>query len=256
MIRTCCAASLFIALLLLQACAGVPNGPQPGFLGGNINFKPADDNSGAMVYRKPGLTRADIRKYDAFIIEPVTIYISPESPYKGIFPDELKAIADYFRDQAVKDLEPTYQVVTKPGPNVVRIRAAIVNMKRQNPVHPYEFTPVGFAFAAAKDATGVDAVTREKVLAGQSYIMSAAIEVGFYDSTTGELLGAYWDQKTVSDNKRALEGGATWGQVREALDDWAAKLRHRLDHAHGVDCRRRGRAPRGHEANGTRRSVL
>jgi hypothetical protein len=213
----------------LQGCA-TPAGDRSGFLPPNVAFGPAPDGSGAEVYRRPGLTRAEAARYTRFMIDPVMIWYSPQSDFKGIFPDELKAITDYFRATAVRHLQDRYPVVAEPGPGVVRIRTAIVDMYRENPVHLYQFTPVGLALTAVKEATGLDDITRERVLSGNSYIIAATIEVGFYDSATDELLGAFRASQRAGPARREA-GGATWGQVKATLDAWAQKLRTRVDAA-------------------------
>ena len=108
------------------------------------------------------------------MIDPVMVWYSPQSDYKGIYPDALKAIT------------------------------------------------------GVKEATGLDAITRDRVAAGNSYIIAATIEVGFYDSTTNQLLGAYRDSARADPIRREA-GGATWGQVKAALDAWAKKPRARVD---------------------------
>jgi hypothetical protein len=164
------------------------------------------------------------------MIDPVLVWYSPQSDYKGIFPDELKAMTDYFRATAVGALQDRHAVVAEPGPGVVRIRAAIVEMHRENPVHLYQFTPVGLVLTGVKEAAGMDEITRTRVAAGASYIIAATIEVGFYDSASNELLGAYRDGARVAPDRQAA-GGATWGQVKAQLDAWANKLRQRVDAA-------------------------
>lgn len=221
---------LCIAFSLLGAGCATTTTDQSGFLGRTLDFAPAPDGSGAMVYRRPGLTRAEAQKYTRFIIDPVMIWYAPTSDYKGIFPDELKAITDYFRSTAVNELKSRHAVVTEPGPGVVRIRAAIVDMHRENPVHLYQFTPVGLVLTGVKEASGMDDITRARVAAGNSYIISGTIEVGFYDSVSNELLGAFRDSTRVGP-ERQQAGGATWGQVKEQLDAWARKLRARVDAA-------------------------
>jgi Protein of unknown function (DUF3313) len=217
------------AALGLHGCA-TTTGDQSGFLGRTVDFEPAPDGSGALVYRRPGFKPGEGAKYTRFMIDPVLVWYSPQSDYKGIYPDELKAITDYFRTATVGQLQDRYPVVAEPGPDVVRIRAAIVDMHRDNPIHLYQFTPVGIVFTGVKEATGLDAITRDRVAAGNSYIISATIEVGFYDSTTNQLLGAYRDSARANPMRQEA-GGATWGQVKSALDAWAKKLRARVDAA-------------------------
>jgi hypothetical protein len=223
--RFACTLALFA--LIATGCATGPV-DQSGFLGRTLDFQPAPDGSGAFVYRKPGITSAQGRSYTRFIVDPVMVWYSPQSDYKGIFPDELKGMTDYFRAAAISQLKARYAVVDDPGPGTLRIRAAIVDMHRENPVHLYQFTPVGLALTGAKQVAGLDEVTRERVLAGNSYIISAAIEVGFYDSMTNELVAAFRDAARVSP-QRLEAGGATWAQVQAQLELWAKKFRARVD---------------------------
>lgn len=222
-----------VFVLALAGCGAMPastGDSSSGFLPRDLAFQPAPDGSGAMVYRKAGLSQAEARKYTRFIVDPVMIWYSPQSDFKGIYPDELKAITDYFRTEAIRELQGRYAVVSDAGAGTLRIRAAIVDMHRENPLHLYQFTPVGLALTGVKEAAGFNEITRERVLAGNSYIIAATIEVAFFDSTTGELLGAYRDSARVGPQRQA-DGGATWGQVKSQLDLWAKKFRARVDAA-------------------------
>jgi hypothetical protein len=222
---------LVLALVAgLAGCAAAPTSEHSAFLGRTLDYQSAPDGSGALIYRKPGFKPGDGARYKRFMIDPVLVWYSPQSSYKGIYPDELKAITDYFRTTTVAHLQDRYPVVAEPGPDVVRIRAAIVDMHRENPIHLYQFTPVGLVLTGVKEATGLDDITRERVAAGNSYIIAATIEVGFFDSTTNELLGAFRDSSRASPARRDA-GGATWGQVKAGLDAWAQKLRARIDEA-------------------------
>jgi hypothetical protein len=220
-----------LGILVTAVCAGcaTPAADSSGFLGRQLDFGPAPDGNG-YVWRKPGLTRADAQKYTRFMIDPVLVWYSPQSNYQGIFPDELKAITDYFRAEAIRELQGRYAVVSDAGTGTLRIRAAIVDMHRENPLHLYQFTPVGLALTGVKEAAGVNDITRERVLAGNSYIIAATIEVAFFDGTTGALLGAYRDSARVGPQRQAA-GGASWGQVKSQLDLWAKKFRARVDAA-------------------------
>lgn len=231
-------AALLCALIAASGCATTGSDP-PTFLGDHLDFKPAPDGSGVMIYVEPGLTVARVDEYQRFMIDPVAIWYSDDSEYRGIYPEELKAMADYFSQAAVRALQDRYPVVTKPGPDVMHIRAAFTGMKRRQPFHAYELVPVGLVFTAARDLSGANAITREKVLQHNSYIIEATIEVGFFDSVSNELLGAFWQTRDARPEHGEQNQGATWGQVKAALDAWAEELRHRLDNAHDAPSARR-----------------
>lgn len=65
-----------------------------GFFEDYPAFEPDADRKGALVYRKAGL---DLKPYTKIMIDPVEIWIAPDSKYKGIKPDDMKILADTFR---------------------------------------------------------------------------------------------------------------------------------------------------------------
>lgn len=80
--------------------------------------------------RKPGIDRGSYRKV---IIEPITVFVSPDSEYKGLEAADLQAIADGFREAMSKALAPDVAVVTEHGPGVLRMRAALSNVMLKKP---------------------------------------------------------------------------------------------------------------------------
>ncbi|MGB5306861.1 MAG: DUF3313 family protein, partial [Gammaproteobacteria bacterium] len=83
------------------------------------------DRPGAMIWIKEGF---DGTQYTKLMIEPVTIFIADDSEYKGLNADELKVMADGFRESLTKALEPDVPVVSQPGAGVLYVRAAISNV--------------------------------------------------------------------------------------------------------------------------------
>jgi uncharacterized protein (DUF2235 family) len=65
--------------------------------------------------------------------------------YKGMKPDDMKAIADSLRENVASELRAAgYEIVDKPGPNVMYVRMAVGDLmlqKRKRPILAY--TPVG-----------------------------------------------------------------------------------------------------------------
>ncbi len=125
-------------------------------------------------------------KYTSIMIDQPEMFVSPDSKYKGVKPDDLKALADELRDRFREEFEKSgkYKVVEKPGANVVYLHIAISDLKLQKKKRPVlAYTPVGAvvhgARKLAKDMT-------EKI-----DLKYASIEVEVMDSVTNEPLGAY-----------------------------------------------------------------
>ena len=113
-------------LVLVGAGAAVhADHHQSGFLDDYSQLKPDEGRKGGMVYRKEG---ASLAKYDKIALAPIEIWLSPTSKYEGLSPDELKALADAFATEVVKQLEPTYPVVGTAGDGVLQVRIAIANI--------------------------------------------------------------------------------------------------------------------------------
>ncbi len=228
-----------LLLSLLVGCASQSNTTDTShddqFFGQHVDFKPATNGSGE-VYRSGALSPEKLAQYDSFIVDPVMIWYSDKSDYQGIFPDELKAISDYTRAAIEKDLGANFKIVTTPGPKTLRVRVAITNMLRRKPANPLDFIPIGAVVYGVKEAAGANEPTRKKVDKGYSYIIYATIEGGIYDSDSGALLGAYKDTAKTErgDSKEAInqEKGATWGQVKSAINSWAAELAEKINAAH------------------------
>ncbi len=189
-------------------------------------FETDADRKGALVYRKAGV---DLKKYTKVMIDPIEIWISPKSKYKGIKPDDLKVIADTFRKSIIDALEPTYPVVNKTGPDVLGIRIAITNVyitKKKRGLLGY--TPIGFVVS-----TGI------KAIGDNMSLKEAVIEAELLDSQSNERLGALIDQQSKTAKKKssfsAVKKGATsWEEIEMTLKFYAERFRGRMDKDHGM----------------------
>jgi hypothetical protein len=107
-------------------------------------------------------------------------------------------------------------IVSEPGPDVLRVRTAIVDLKQSRPVLSgiSSVTPVGVGInilrkGAADSWTGSGATTAEMIV---------------LDSMTNEVLGAGEDNMSAGLTERFSE----WGSVEEAFDFWGERLAKRL----------------------------
>jgi len=148
-----------------------------GFLDDYGILKPNAEVKGDYNYRKEGVT---ISKYPNVIIEPVEIWLDPESTYKGVSPDMLKEMTEEFRNIMIKNLVGTVNWVFEPGEGVMSLRIAITNVYAKKPKKSIlSYTPIGLVAGGVKKAAGTNYSLTNAVMEGE---MS--------DSVTGELLGA------------------------------------------------------------------
>lgn len=223
--------SVVVAIgLLSTGISGAKSDVQySGFLENYPDFKPDEDRKGALTYRVPGY---DLKPYSKIILAPVEIWIAPDSKYKGIKPDELKALADAFRQAIIAELEPTYPVVSKPGPDVLGIRVAITNLKMTKKKRGLlGYTPVGLVVSAGA-----------KRLGSNMSLEDAAIEAEVLDSQTNKRLGAIIDYQSKTGKKKsslnklkATQSGQTsWEKIQQTLQFYAKRFRERMDKDHGI----------------------
>lgn len=166
---------------------------------------------GGMIWEKPGVNRAN---YTRVMIEPITIFISPDSPYKGMSPAELKALSDKFQEVVLKTLEPDVPVVSQPGPGVVYLRPALVDVslaKKKRGLLGY--TPVGLVVVAVADAAGARISLKE-----------ARLEVEALDSVSGERVAVIIDNAPKSTESEQL----SWSSIEKTFAFYAERFKSRL----------------------------
>ena len=85
-------------------------------------LKPMPNMEGVWYWNKPGL---EFKNYDKIFLEDIEIFLAPDSKYKGINANQMKALSDSMRAVMIEALEPEYPVVSKVGPGVLVARIAI-----------------------------------------------------------------------------------------------------------------------------------
>ncbi len=207
-----------LLFILITSFFAVPvvAAPNSGFLDDYSGMKADPDRSGAMVYRKNGVS---LGNYSKIVISPIEIWYHPDTKYKGVSPDEMKVLADAFADILTKELEPEYPVVGSTGKGVLVVRLAITNLKMKKKKRSLlGYMPIGAALTAVQD------------IAGKRIILSdATIEAEMLDGVSGERLGTLVDSLSESVSK---DDKPSWESLNAALIFYAKRFRSRLDAEH------------------------
>jgi len=151
---------------------------------------------------------ADFSKYTKLLSGGLEIYYpeGEETPD----PADLERIRGYFRDAFVSAIGDAYEIVTEPGPDVLKVSAQIVDMK---------ISPGGAVFEPSGRL-------RDVVAHGElTFLMEMS------DSVTGQALARAGDK---SSDISADRDDATWDDVQRAAEYWAGLFRNWLDSALGV----------------------
>lgn len=201
-------------LLLVCACAlFAQSGPASSseFIDDLPELVEDADRAGAMIWLKPGVDRS---VYTRVMVEPVTIFVSPDSKEKGLNADELKALADTFHHALTSTLEPEVPVVSQPGAGVLYLRTALVDVKFAKKKRGLlGYTPVGFVVTAAADAAGA-----------RIQLQDVTLEIEAIDSVSGERVAVVVDEapETVGEDK------PSWESVNQTFVFYAERFKQRL----------------------------
>lgn len=67
------------------------------------------------------------------MLDRVVFFFADDSEYEGMDPQQLKELADGFNRQIVAILKEKCPVVADPGPDVIRVRFAVTDLKQSRP---------------------------------------------------------------------------------------------------------------------------
>ncbi len=181
-----------LVLLVLGSCS-TPMPAHSGFLGDYPRMRPSPRIAGAWGWWHP---RKRISDYLKIMIDPVTVFLHPQAQSSRVNPDELKELADYFRNEMASRILSSgkYEIVRQTGPGVLRIRAAITDVQRGT-------------------ALGVG---------------GASMEAEFLDAESGERVVAVIATRKA-DPFEVREGSSKWADAQAVLREWAQVLRESLD---------------------------
>ena len=171
-----------------------------------------------MRWWKPGV---DFGKYNKVMLDSVIFYFADDSENKGIDAHDMKELADGCNQQLVNVLNGTYPIVAEPGPDVIRLRFAITDLKQSNPVLSAvsSVVPVGLGISIVKKGA-----TGDWVGSG-----ATSIELMALDSMTNDVIYAGQDDRSAGFTERFTK----WGSTEEAFEYWEQRIKLFMDKAHG-----------------------
>lgn len=200
---------LLMGMIFLASCATTAP-PKTGFLGEYYkNLTPAPEGGMAKFrWLKPGV---DFAKYKKVMVDYVVFALAEDSQYKAISGDEMKELGDAASLALVNAIKEKDPVVAEPGPDVWRLRMAIVGLKQSNPVISGITTviPVGLGISILKKGavgawTGAGATQAEAML---------------LDSLTNEVLAVGYLEYKAGFTERFTK----WGSVEDAFKYWGER---------------------------------
>lgn len=163
-----------------------------GFLSDYSNLKPHPTDKGFYVYNNPNKNLAD---YTRFYVQHVVVVFSDESVKRGVDPTKINELSENLRNQIIRALEDKYTLTGfgQRQPGTLAIGISITDLK------PAEENKGG----ASMEFKLVDYSTDETIMAG---VITQTIP------------------ETPSESQ--------WSPTRTLFQNWAARLRSRLDEIH------------------------
>ena len=207
------------ACVTLTACAAYTTRQaktvQPsGFLGDYSRLQPGGDGRALLVYRAPD---ANVRAYNKVLLDPVTVWRAPGAG-ESVSRADLQRLADLLYGMLNSRLRTYYVMVREPGPQTMRIRAALTEATPSNTTMDVmsQVGPISATAGAAKAmATGTPA-----------WVGAASAEIQVLDAETGKELFAAVDRRV---GEKTLTGSTEpWGDVTDTFGIWADRVIDRL----------------------------
>jgi hypothetical protein len=202
-----------------------------GFLTDYSKLAPSEEGNGVYRYRNP---EADLTLYKKLLVERIKVWFKDDAAYKGIDPEELKMLTDYFYQAIRKAVGDAYPMVAEPGPDVMRVRIAVTDLVANKPEASVTTLVVPFLWVGE---AGSGAATR--VPGATPFTGEATVEFEALDSVSDKQLGAYlettagkkyvWNEGLEKGMSSYMRAYSKWDYTKKAMDDWAQLLRTRLD---------------------------
>ena len=189
---------------------------ESGFLKNYSNLHKGVGDEPLYLYDNP---KANCKQYDSVIIEPVILWEgSGNSSIKELSADDREKIRGFAQAAFDEVYEKSgYKIVNQPGPNVMRVRAAITDAEKSNVlledatlIAPYVTAPA-MALSEAK---------------GQGLFTGAlAFEMEALDSLHGDRLTATVDKRV---GLLDLRNFSAWDNARDIINVWKDRALKRI----------------------------
>ena len=216
------AGAAMAVLVLIGTVAGcsttqqvtVQRGGVPGFLGDTTNLlAPGDKDQASLRYISPA---AQWTRYNKILLEPVSFWADDKTKIPA---KDQQMLCNFLHQQLYDQLSTKYEMVSEPGPGVMRLQVALVDADAATPV----LRTISMVVPQAR------ALSTLKYLATGTYpfIGGAEAEAKMTDSETGNLLGE-WVDKRVGGGSIKTAAQWEWGDAENVMKEWATMAATKL----------------------------
>ena len=217
-------------LIVFQGNAIAEGPPESGFFDDYSLLQPAEAPWIDYLYVTEKYA-GEMAAVQAIVIPQPELFLSPDSEYRGMKPDDMKMITDSMRQIFAETFAESYQIANSPGPNTLVLELAFSNLhlKKKPRVPVVGWLPPAYVLTSLKrkllDDFADNVLLTELVWEGQ-----------IRDSQSGEILGQVLLQLGDRANKKEF---TSWDELILAVAVAAERLRCRFENAPLVAAKQR-----------------
>lgn len=212
------------AIVLLLGCAPTKQARSveaSGFLGDLYPLMhKGSEGEALLVYKNPSVTRIPRGTYKKVLLDHAQVWGPPTTD--ATRQKEAQHVADLLYGLVYLSLSKDYEMVSEPGPNTLRIQAAIT---RADPA--YVVLRAVSTIPAPMNALALASLLKNLGTGKPLFVGDASIEGRISDAHTGEILGAAADRR-VGNKRLDADSFDSWDDVYKTLEIWTEMLRYRL----------------------------
>ena len=190
-----------------------------GFMTDYTQLERITDGSMDYRYLAPG-GEDKLARYDAVMIDQPEIFIANDSPYRGVKPKQLNALADALRAAIAGALSEDLYVVDTPGKNVLYVSIAVSNLKlTKKKKSILGYTPAGLVTGAVRGAA-------TSQIAKKANLQGAVLELEAFDSVTEDRIVAIIDSRGSG-----AKDPTSWEELEELMGTYGKRMQCRFNNS-------------------------
>lgn len=175
---------------------------------GELNYVYLDPTAHWAKYTKLYVMNIDLWKNDV-----------KDSPLDGLSPESQQLLVNFFHTAIVQAAQKDFEIVDKPGPNVLVLHVAITEAG--------ECRPVLDLISSVIPQAAVLSMGKELITGTGAFVGTVRIEAYLTDGASGQRLAEAVDERAGGKAwSSKLQG--TWGDAKLAFDWWAQRFVERV----------------------------
>lgn len=197
-----------------------------GFLGDLYpRMHKGGENETLLLYKNPKVLLIPRGTYKKILLDPVQIW--GEASADPAKQHEMQQVAEMLHSLVYRSLEHDYEMVTSPGPNTLRLQAALTRADKTDVVLRAVST-----IPAPMNILALSSLVKNLGTGKPLFVGEISAELKMLDAQSGEVLAASADRR-VGNKRLDTDSFDSWDDVRKSIEFWAKQIRYRL-------CQQRG----------------